>query len=176
MKRDLSFREVVVLKPVLISIAVTLSLLFLTEPTITYDGWQYISSGRSIFDGTFGSNYFLLRQPIYPFFVGLCLEIYNSLYFVEIMQILINLISLNFLFENLYKYSFLKSSRYKKLSKVFSFVIIYFYLGSYPSFILAQNLFMPVISIFLFLLLIGNIVYKLIQFLFFLKQLSHLIL
>lgn len=35
-------------------------------PLITYDSWQYLSSGMSIISGRFPDGYFLIREPLYP--------------------------------------------------------------------------------------------------------------
>ena len=39
-------------------------------PLVTYDSWQYLSSGKSIISGRFPEGYFLIREPLYPALVG----------------------------------------------------------------------------------------------------------
>ena len=124
-------------------------LLLLINPIITYDGWQYISSGLSIFDGTMASNYFFLRQPLYPFFVGLCLWLYESLWVVVIAQLLLHVISLKYFLNTIFRIKTLNSIREKIWTQRVSYFLIWLFLGSYPSYILPQNLFSPLILLFL---------------------------
>jgi hypothetical protein len=124
-----------------------LILLFVT-PIVTYDGWQYISSGKSLFDGTLENNYFFVRQPLYPFFVGLCLKIVDSLWVLIFIQYLINIASVIF-FVNIVFKSFNESepSMSIKRKKLFIYFFCWMFLGSFPSYLLAQNLFLPFLLI-----------------------------
>jgi hypothetical protein len=127
---------------------VTLGLLMLSRPTVTYDGWQYISSGNSIFDGTFSSNYFFVRQPGYPLFVGACLRIIDSLWFLAFVQILINILSISYFANTASKLFSLKTINSKRNTKIVAMCLVWVFLGSYPSYVLAQNLFSPFILFF----------------------------
>jgi hypothetical protein len=133
---------------VITQLSVTLSLLILTKPTVTYDGWQYISSGNSIFDGTFFSNYFFVRQPGYPLFVGACLRIIDSLWFLAFIQILINVISINYFANTVSKLFKFSTITRKRNAKIVALCLVWVFLGSYPSYVLAQNLFAPLILFF----------------------------
>ena len=42
----------------------------IVPPLVTYDSWQYLSSGMSIASGRFPDGYFLIREPLYPALVG----------------------------------------------------------------------------------------------------------
>jgi hypothetical protein len=43
----------------------------LVKPIVTYDSWQYLSSGLSLASGSFPDGFFLIREPLYPLFLGL---------------------------------------------------------------------------------------------------------
>ncbi len=138
---------------VLIHLLVLASILSLSTPSVTFDGWQYISSGKSLLDGSFVSNYFTVRQPLYPLFIGICLKLFDSLWTVLIAQIVINSVAIHYFLNSVFKYSPLRSIQAQQKVKFFSAFFIWCFLSSYPSFILAQNLFTPLILIFISLVL-----------------------
>lgn len=126
-----------------ILIVSVLTLCFVT-PIVTYDGWQYISSGKSLFDGTYASNYFFVRQPLYPLFIGACLAIVDSLWFVIFMQYFINILCLTYFINlTLKDKRVLNSARSMTKVKICIHTFCWIFLGSFPSYILAQNLFLP---------------------------------
>ena len=121
-----------------IFVFITLSLLLLNTPHVTYDGWQYLSSGKSIFDGTYFENYFFVRDPIYPIFIGLCLKIFDSLWVILILQTYLCVVSIGLLIETVVNSTIQEKSK-RILHKAFLAIACWITLGSLPSFILQQN-------------------------------------
>jgi hypothetical protein len=66
----------------------TLSLWFsLWVPmTISYDGYGYLSSGKSLFSTDFPEWYHLLREPGYPFLIWICSKFENPLAVLSVLQ------------------------------------------------------------------------------------------
>jgi hypothetical protein len=132
-----------------VQILLTFSILLLTRPVITYDGWQYLTSGISIFDGSYLTNYFFLRQPLYPLFVGAIFSLTNSIWPIVAIQVFINILAINLFLNTILNHTRFKTIQNKIAVKGCSTALIWFCAGSYPSFILAQNLFTPFICIFI---------------------------
>jgi len=132
-----------------VQILLTFSILLLTRPIITYDGWQYLASGISLFDGSFLTNYFFLRQPLYPFFVGAIFSLTNSIWTIVAIQVFINILAIDLFLNTILNHTRFKTIQNKTAVKSCSAVLIWFCAGSFPSFILAQNLFTPFICIFI---------------------------
>ncbi len=126
----------------------TFSILILTHPTITYDGWQYLTSGISLFDGSYLTNYFFLRQPLYPLFVGAIFSLTNSIWAIVFIQVFINILAINVFINTILNHTRFRMIENKNAVKAFSVVLVWLCAGSYPTFILAQNLFTPFICIF----------------------------
>ncbi|WP_213999890.1 hypothetical protein [Arsukibacterium sp.] len=61
-------------------------------PEFGYDGWQYISSGKSILTGTMPENYFWVRQPLWPLLLAVPIYFGANVWFVVLLScILISL-------------------------------------------------------------------------------------
>ena len=61
-------------------------------PEFGFDGWQYISSGKSILTGTMPENYFWVRQPLWPLLLAVPIYFGANIWFVVLLScILISL-------------------------------------------------------------------------------------
>lgn len=119
-------------------LAITFSLVLINTPHVTYDGWQYISSGKSLFDGTFFENYFFVRKPLYPLFLGLCLNFFGSLWAILLIQTYLCVATIGLLIEAVVNHT--KQDKTQRiLHKVLLGLVCWLILGSLPSFILQQN-------------------------------------
>jgi hypothetical protein len=109
------------------------------SPHVTYDGWQYLSSGQSIFDGTLNENYFFVRKPLYPLFIGFWLMLFDSLWVIMFVQTFLCVIAVGLLINSVV--NSLENDRNKRISQKLALLFLsWFVLGALPSFILQQNL------------------------------------
>ncbi len=134
------------LKINIVFVVITFSLMVINTPHVTYDGWQYISSGKSLFDGTIFENYFFVRKPLYPIFVGLCLKLFGSLWVLILIQTYLCVATVGLLIESVVN----TSEQYKRkmiLHKVGLGLVCWLTLGSLPSFILQQNVVLMMFAI-----------------------------
>jgi hypothetical protein len=116
----------------------TIMLMLFNSPHVTYDGWQYISSGQSIFDGTIHENYFFVRKPLYPLFIGLCLKLSESLWTLMFVQTFLCVAAVGLLINSVVN-SLEKDRKKRVFQKTTLLILCCFILGALPSFVLQQN-------------------------------------
>ena len=124
----------------------TVTLMLFNSPHVTYDGWQYISSGQSIFDGTIYENYFFVRKPLYPLFVGLCLKISESLWTLLFVQTFFCVAAVGLLINSVVNF-FEKDRKKRIFHKTILLILCCFVLGALPSFVLQQNAILILFSV-----------------------------
>jgi hypothetical protein len=56
------------------------------SPEFGYDGWQYLTSGKSILTGTMPENYFWVRQPLWPLLLTVPLYFGANIWFVVLLS------------------------------------------------------------------------------------------
>jgi hypothetical protein len=81
--------------------ALSLWTLVFGHPVVTYDSWQYLSSGKSIADGTYLQNYFWVRQPGYPLLLAAVTLFTSNLWAIVFIQVALVSITYTALFQAL---------------------------------------------------------------------------
>jgi hypothetical protein len=110
------------------------------NPRVSYDGWQYISSAKSLQDGSLAQNYFWVRQPGYPLLIDFSFSLYNSLWSLILLQVIIFTSSFIFLIWQIRSYfSSLPESRFLYTTLV-TYVFLLFFLGGYNLSVLPQSI------------------------------------
>jgi len=129
---------------VVFCIALTLFSLAITflfgNPRVSYDGWQYLSSAKSIQDGTFAENYFWVRQPGYPLFIDFSFSIYDSFWTLIVLQVSLFALAFNFLIWQVRSYFPRLPNRIFLLSSSLTFAFLTLFLGGYNLAVLPQSI------------------------------------
>jgi len=104
----------------------------LASPNITYDSWQYLSSGMSLAQGTFPQGYFLIREPLYPLLISLIIGFGLSLRILVGFQFFLFLHALSMLWR-MFRFGNEKTSRV--IAATFWIAITVFLYGGYAAFV-----------------------------------------
>jgi hypothetical protein len=131
-----------------------LSLTSINTPIIlTWDGFLYLSSAKSLFTHEFGAYYHLIREPLYPFFLFLFYKI-DGIFDIQKIVFVQNLIlgqSISMTYYFLWKWF-----NFKKSPIILSLLFTMFLTIGYANIILQQNFF--ICSVLLVFILVLKII------------------
>ena len=85
-KTSFDSRNLSLVRIFLLILLVQTSLTFLLPPMISHDGYNYLSSGKSLFTSDFPYRYQLMREPGFPFVVWLAYRTGNVLLALALLQ------------------------------------------------------------------------------------------
>lgn len=63
-----------------------LAVVLMVPSTISYDGFLYLASGKSLFSGNFPHWYVVIREPGYPFLIWLTLRFQDPIFILTLIQ------------------------------------------------------------------------------------------
>jgi hypothetical protein len=121
------------------AVILTFIIFLVSNPVVTYDGWQYISSGKSIVEGSMASNYFFVRKPGYPLIVSISHSLGWGLWGVVALQVFLFITAFRYL-KNILLVQGLIKGHSKVLFRV-SGTLSFLLLGGYLTYVLQQSLF-----------------------------------
>lgn len=123
--------------------ATSLQLLLFANPRVSPDGWIYLSSGVSVFRGTMATDYYFVRDPLYPIFVAATHHFDSSLFLLMIIQGLILALSLWLVFIQALLFRSPKPylvRRFDAFILGLGLIFTWLYVGGYSSLVLQQSL------------------------------------
>ncbi len=113
------------------------------NPSISVDGWQYLSSAKAIVDGSMLQNYFWVRAPGYPAFVTLAMGP-GGFWSVIVVQTLLYAAGWAFLVTEAWVVfrARIRSGVFWAI-QVVAGLLLWFYIGGYVTWVLQQSLMIP---------------------------------
>jgi len=132
---------------ILVLLVASATLSRLVSPNVTYDSWQYLSSGMSLAQGTFPDGYFLIREPLYPLLISLVIGVGLSLEVLVGLQVFLFLHALSMLW-NMFRLGNERRSRVT-VATIWIAITVFLY-GGYASFVGQQLIMFWLAVLFLY--------------------------